>query len=231
LTLSLSFWVCDNLATGHICNNKRLFIGDLVPSIYIVRAATGTLEPVLMGTVQLQITEDKGMKHTFILTPMNYMPTSSVNLLSTRVLSKKFTDENGIDTHGTGIHLCYEDYTLMWGYGKYCKTFKTHASGLPECLFNSGYSCLETCTTMLASYYDNAVNWAFSSKAKDEDFANSENGNTIVHVSDTAVMIDVPVMVENMSSFFQNMKLRYNDGNRTRDIVIFWKLILLTKCN
>ncbi len=46
-----SFWVCDNLATGHICNNKKLFIGVLVPSIYIVGAATGTLEPTLMGMV------------------------------------------------------------------------------------------------------------------------------------------------------------------------------------
>ncbi len=74
---------------------------------------------------------------------------------------------------------------------------------------------------MFASYYDDADNWAFLSKAKDKDFANSEEGNTIVHVSDTAVMIDVPMTVENMSSFFQNMKLRYNDSNGTRDIVTF----------
>ncbi len=43
-----SFWVCDNLATGHICNNKFLFSGELVPLIYIVGAATGTTEPTLM---------------------------------------------------------------------------------------------------------------------------------------------------------------------------------------
>jgi hypothetical protein len=61
---------------------------------------------------------------------------------------------------------------------------------------------------MLASYYDDAVNWAFSSKTKDKDFADSEEGDTIVHISGTSVMIDIPVMVENMSSFFQNMKLR-----------------------
>ncbi len=48
-----SFWVCDNLAIGHICDDKKLFIGDLVPSMYIVGAAMGTLEPTLMGTVQL----------------------------------------------------------------------------------------------------------------------------------------------------------------------------------
>jgi hypothetical protein len=91
-----SFWVCDNSAIRHICNNNILFIGDLVSSIYIVVAATGTLEPTLMATVQLQITVDNGTKHTFTLTHMNYMPTSPVNLLLTRVLSKQFTDENGL---------------------------------------------------------------------------------------------------------------------------------------
>ncbi len=93
------FWVCDNLAIEHICNNKTLFIGDLSSSIYMVRAATGTLEPTLIGTVQLRITDKNGTKHTFTLTKMNYMPTSPVNLLLTCVLSKQFTDENGIDTH------------------------------------------------------------------------------------------------------------------------------------
>jgi hypothetical protein len=105
-----SFWVCDNLATGHICNDKKLFIGDLVPSIYIVGAAMETSEPTLMGTIQLRIMDDNGKKHTFTLTHVNYMPTSPVNLLSTRVLSKQFTDKNGIDMHGTGIHLFYKDH-------------------------------------------------------------------------------------------------------------------------
>jgi hypothetical protein len=48
-----SFWVCDNSATGHICNNRSLFTGNLVPLINIDGAATGTLEPTLMGTVEL----------------------------------------------------------------------------------------------------------------------------------------------------------------------------------
>jgi hypothetical protein len=163
------------------------------------------------------------------------MPTSPVNLLLTCVLSKQFTDKKGIHTHGTGIHLSYKDHTLIWDHGKYCKTFKTHASSLPECLFCSRYSCLETYTTMLASYYDDAVNWLFSSKEKEKDFANLEEGDTIVHVSNTTVMLDVPVTIENMSSFFQNMKLRYNDGNGTQDIVTFLGVNYIdgmqSKCN
>jgi hypothetical protein len=46
-----SSWVFDNLATGHICNNKALFADDLVPFISQVSSATGILVPNLMGTV------------------------------------------------------------------------------------------------------------------------------------------------------------------------------------
>ncbi len=44
-----SFWVCNNSATGHICKDKALLTGDLVPSIYEIGSATGTPVPNLMG--------------------------------------------------------------------------------------------------------------------------------------------------------------------------------------
>ncbi len=216
-----SFWVCDNLATGHICNDRYLFTGDLVPLIYIVGAATGTSEPTLMGTVWLRLTDDDGEKHTFTPTQVNYMPTSPVNLLSTRLLSKQFTNERGIDLHGTGTHSCYEDHTLVWDHGKYRKTFKTHDSGLPECLFSSGYSCFETYSTLLSSYYDNGINWAFSSKTKDKAFADSNDDGGTVFVDGDTITLDIPMTVQNMSLFLQGMKLRYNNGNGMRNVVQF----------
>jgi hypothetical protein len=78
-----SFWVCDNLATGHLCNDKSLFSVELVPSIYIVGEAMGISEPTLMGTVILCTTDDNGKKHTFTLTHMNYIPKLPVNILPT----------------------------------------------------------------------------------------------------------------------------------------------------
>jgi hypothetical protein len=48
-----SFWVCNNSATGHTCNDKSLVSGELIPSNYIVGTATGTSEPTLTGTVVL----------------------------------------------------------------------------------------------------------------------------------------------------------------------------------
>ncbi len=108
-----SFWLCDNSATGHVCNDKSLFSVELVPSIYIVGAATGISEPTLMGTVILWLTDDNCDKHTFILTHVNYMPESPINLLSTRVLSKQFMDEHGFDHQGTGITSVFDDHILF----------------------------------------------------------------------------------------------------------------------
>jgi hypothetical protein len=82
-----SFWVCNNSATGHTCNDYLLFSGELVPSIYLVDAATGTSEPTLMGIIVLCLTDNNCDKHTFMLIHMNYMTKSPVNLLSTSVLS------------------------------------------------------------------------------------------------------------------------------------------------
>jgi hypothetical protein len=83
-----SFGVCVNSTTGHICNDKSLFFRELVPSTYIVGAATGSSKLTLMETVIHCLTDDNGAKHTFMLTHVNYMPKSPVNILSTRVLSK-----------------------------------------------------------------------------------------------------------------------------------------------
>ncbi len=48
-----SFLVCDNSATGHMCNNKALFADEVVLSILQVGSATGISVPNLMSTVIL----------------------------------------------------------------------------------------------------------------------------------------------------------------------------------
>jgi hypothetical protein len=224
-----SFWVCDNSATGHICNDKSLFSEELVPSIYIVGAATGTSEPTLMGIVVLQITDDNGDKHRFTLTHVNYMSKSPVNLLSTRVLSEQFTNEHGFDRQGTGISSVFNNHTFLGDHGKFSKTFKTHSSGLPECLFNSSYSQLKSFATFLMPYYDDTVNWAYTAISKDRELAQlnngksivSEDGSALVYISDDEISLYVQVTLTNLVSFFQGMHLRYNDGHGTRVIVTF----------
>jgi hypothetical protein len=224
-----SFWVCDNSVTGHVCNDKSLFSGELVPSIYIVGAATGISEPALMGIVILWFTDDNRNKHTFTLTHVNYMPKSPVNLLSTRVLSKQFTDEHCFDCQGMGITSVFDDHFLFWDHGQFTKTFKTHSSGLPECLFSSGYSQLQSFSTFLMPYYDDKVNWAYTAISKDKELAQSDdgkaiisdNGSAIVYVSNNEISLEVPMTLTNLVSFFQGMRLHYNDSQGTQDIVTF----------
>jgi hypothetical protein len=69
-----------------------------------------------MGTVILCITVDNGDKHSITLTHMNYMPKLPVNLLSTRVLSKQYINENGFDKEGMGFCSVYENLVLFWNH-------------------------------------------------------------------------------------------------------------------
>ncbi len=49
----------------------------------------------------------------------------------------------------------------------------------------------------------------------------SEDGSGIVYVTDSKVSMTVPATLTNLESFFQGMRLRYNDGQGTKDIVTF----------
>jgi hypothetical protein len=141
-----SFWVCDNLATGHICNNKALFSDELVPSIFKVGSATGILVPNLMGTVILRVTDDEGTRHSFTLTNANYLLNSPVNILSLCCLAELYPNEDGQpDEDGTGICSGYASHTMYWDKAQFSKTFQTALSGLPECLFSSGYLKWKLC--------------------------------------------------------------------------------------
>jgi hypothetical protein len=147
----LSFWVCDNAATGHICKDKSKFSGDLVPSIYIISTANGINSPTLMGNINLHLRDNEGNKHEFNLTKGNYMPNSPVNLLSLRQLAEQYPNENGTpDQNSTGINSSYDSHMLYWNKKQFFKTFPTADSSLPECLFNSGYTQLSAFTSHLA---------------------------------------------------------------------------------
>ena len=202
-----SFWVCDNSATGHICNDKSLFHGPMIPSEYNVGSATGTSEPNLMGTVMLWVTDNEGVEHTFALKDCVYLPQSPVNLLSTRRLAEQFPEgHGGVDRRGTGITSVFEDHTLFWHGNQYRKTFHTANSGLPECLFNTGYSRLKTYTSQVTRHYNDSVSWAFTSESKEKSYVEGDK---------------IDLCPEDTVSFLKGMKLLYNDGSGTKELVTF----------
>jgi hypothetical protein len=62
-------------------------------------------------------------------------------------------------------------------------------------------------------HYDNSINWAFSSAVKNKELAASNDGAGVAIVQGNGDMtLKVPMTLENMVAFLQNMKLKYNDG-------------------
>lgn len=53
-----AFWMCDNSATRHMCNDANMFHGQLLPSTYDVNSATGTSSQLKMGTVVLSVADN-----------------------------------------------------------------------------------------------------------------------------------------------------------------------------
>jgi hypothetical protein len=178
------------------------------------------------------LTDDEGDKHTFILNNVNYLPDSPVNLLSLRRLAELYLDSSGYpDKSGTGIRSGFDSHTMFWDHEKYKKTFCTASSGLPECLFNLGYSRLELFSTTMSKYYNDRINWAFVSKEKQNNTLDDVDKNgvpvpitqddAIMYTTDNEVLINLPLNLTNLVSFINGMNLRYNDGSGTRDIVTF----------
>ncbi len=78
-------------------------------------------------------------------------------------------------------------------------------------------------------YYDDTDNWVYKAISKDKELAQSddgraivsEDGSALVYISDNKISLDVPMTLTNLVSFFQGMRLRYNDGKETWDKVTF----------
>jgi hypothetical protein len=176
-----------------------------------------------MGTAILQLRDNKGIMHEFTLTHINYMPKSPVNLLSLWRLAEHYCNSNGIpDQDSTGINSSYNSHTLYWNKKEFSKTFCTADSGLPVCLFFSGYSHLSASTSHLSKYYNNTINWAFSLQVKGMELAYSDDGDVVVMLdSEGGISFDMPISIDNVISFMKGIKLQYNNDNGIQDIVTF----------
>ena len=120
------FFVCDNSSTGHICNCLNKFVlGSLWQTNKSLTTANGT-----GACLHLQLIDDHGIQHIFILDKCLYHPNSPVNLLSTWRLAEKFIDANGNLDEDTMIELCYSTQILTWSFGQFHKTFLTPVPAL-----------------------------------------------------------------------------------------------------
>ena len=190
------FFVCDNSTTGHICNDLLKFVpGSLQQTTRRLTTANGTGPPVQEGTIKVNLADDDGKVHMFLLEGCIYHPDSPVNLLSTRRLAEKFLDEDGNPDEDTRIESRYSTHTLTWCFGKYKKTFPTPISGLPELLFDEGYDRYK-------SFLVQVENPTRKSSTATIEFDDDEIDN------------------DNML-FMENESVKFNDGNGTHDTAIY----------
>jgi hypothetical protein len=72
-------------------------------------------------------------------------------------------------------------------------------------------------------------------KTKGKVIIESNDGDGTVLIDRDTVTLNIPATIENMISFLQGMKLCYNDGNGTRDVVCFLGINFIDgmqlKCN
>ncbi len=87
---------------------------------------------------------------------------------------------------------------------------------------------MEAFSTVIANVYDDAISWDFASKDKLHALAQLNDGDSIVndggsivYADDNSIMIDVPLKLTNLISFFDGVQLWYNDGSGTRDVMTF----------
>ena len=179
----------------------------MIPSTCIVGTAKGYSGELYVGTVVLALTCDNGTKHTFIIKDVIYMEDSPVNSISTRRLAKLFSDENSNpDRHDTGITSPFNTLVLFWNHNKFKKTFSVATSGLPECLFNTGYSNYVSYVSKVSNYYDDSMSWSFASEV--EEGTVSEGGV-------------VDLTVERTISHIEGITLIYNDRSKSKSLVTY----------
>jgi hypothetical protein len=152
------FFVCDNSTTGHICKNIRRFVpGSLCQTNKSLTTANGTGSCLQEGIIRLNLINDNGTKHVFVLDDCLYHPDLPVNLLSTRRLAEKFLDASGNPDEETRIKSRYSTHVLIWSFGQFRKTFPTPISGLPELLFDEGFREYKSFCSQIISSYANLI--------------------------------------------------------------------------
>jgi hypothetical protein len=63
---------------------------------------------------------------------------------------------------------------------------------------------------------------ALASKEKFVELAKlDDNGVAIITIRENEISMDIPLTLTNLVSFFKDMRLKYNDGRGTQDIVPF----------
>jgi hypothetical protein len=131
--------VLDNSATYHICNDKSMFIGNIInlpaDSQIGVETAGGTAKSVGHGSIRITFHDNNGILHSQTIDDVLYFPSSPVNILGIT----KLGEQRG-DPEGTHILTKAKYSVFTWDHGKSKRDIHHQSSGLPELPINEGMS-------------------------------------------------------------------------------------------
>ena len=111
-----SSMVCDNSANVHICNDRRMFVGDLSPVSNHKVATIGGKghQPSGIRTACWSWRDDKGKLHEYHVEDILYFPQSPINTLSVTTFAKQLKD-----TEGTGIDTKQLYSRIYWNFNQH----------------------------------------------------------------------------------------------------------------
>ena len=104
-------------------------------------------------------------------------------------------DEDGNPDEETRIESRYYTHTFTWCFGRHKKTFPTSISGLPEIIFDEGFTKYKSFLAQVGSPTPELVTSAVEDK-------------------------DDKIDTDNML-FMDNESIKFNDGNGTNDSAVY----------
>eukprot|EP00957_Ditylum_brightwellii_P111505 8504944-Ditylum_brightwellii.AAC.1 len=127
--------VTDNPANAHIFNDKRIFVGNLVPIDSDTGAATiGNTDhkATAVGTAWVSWKDDAGIAHCYDSNKTMYFPNSPANIISDMSLSDQLNDDEG-----TYVTTKRKYSTFYWNEEKGKLTIQLSFHCLPEIAINN----------------------------------------------------------------------------------------------
>ena len=138
-------FVLDSGASDHLCCQKSLFVGEIRPLRGVnLQGVGGMVKASGYGTIQFSVADDDGVKHTFRVHNVLYVPEAPMNLLSPQKWIAGLSDVERLNRGALMITLD-EVSLLLWGRRRFLKTIHHPPSiGLPILSVNEGMTLKES---------------------------------------------------------------------------------------
>ena len=124
---------------------KTLFVGEIIPFTDLkLQGVGGTVNAIDYGTIRVNIHDDEGIKHTFTIYNVLYVPDAPMNLLSPQKWIAGLPDAERL-TRGA-MMITMDDITmLLWGKRRFLTTIHHRLSiGLPIIAVNDALTVKKT---------------------------------------------------------------------------------------